>query len=317
MRGLSKKNILKSIYFDPKNPASFSSVQKLLLAARKIRKDISLKDVKLFLSNTYAYTSHKKVNRRFLRRKIIVRGIDDQWQIDLIDVQTLARQNNGYNYLFVAIDCFSRYAYVEPMKRKFAYNALEAFQNILQRAENKPRIVQADEGSEFKGVFKHFLKEQKIHLFHTSQDTKCAIVERFNRTLQDKIYRYMSANQTKRYIKVLQDIVHGYNNSKHRTIGISPAEVNEFNEMKLWLKQYKNCIYKTKPSFAFKVGDKVRITTLKKAFERGYSTKWRKEIFQIAYVLNTYPETYVLIDKDDELLRGNFYKEELVLVSGA
>lgn len=313
----SIRSLLKSIYFNPKNSASFSSQTKLLSAARKIRKDVSLKDVEQFLSNTNTYTSHKKVNRRFPRRKIIVRGINDQWQIDLIDIQALHRENNGTRYLFVAIDCFSRYAYVEPMKRKFADNALSAFQKILARAGVKPRIIQADEGSEFKSLFRKYISEQGIHFFHTSQDTKCAIVERFNRTLQDKMYRYMTANNTLKYVDVLQDLVESYNHSKHRTIGMSPINVTPSNEMFLWLKQYKDYVFAKSFSSPFKAGDKVKITAIRKKFERGYLPKWSKEIFQIAYVLGTVPVTYVLLDKNNELLYGNFYKEELVLVTGA
>lgn len=312
----TKKNIFKSIYFNAKNPASFASVRKLYLAAKKIRKDITFRDAETFLTNTNTYTSHKKVQHRFLRRKIIVRGINDQWQIDLIVIPALKDENDGYMYIMVVVDCFSRYAYVEPMKRKFAVNAVEAFKKILQRAGTKPRVIQFDLGSEFKSSFRTFLKEQNIHFFHTSQDTKCAIVERFNRTLQNRLYRYMTARNTLRYIDVLQEIVDSYNSSKHRTLGISPKEVTKDNEMALWIKQYKKYIYSKEPSFEFQVGDKVRITKYRKQFDRGYLPKWQKEIFQIAHVLRTYPETYVLIDKDNEILHGNFYKEELNRVTG-
>uniref|UniRef100_A0A158P516 Integrase catalytic domain-containing protein n=1 Tax=Tetranychus urticae TaxID=32264 RepID=A0A158P516_TETUR len=68
------------------------------------------------------------------------------------------------------------------------------------------------------------MKKYKINYFTSTDDIiKCAIVERFNRTLRNRIYRFLSHNSTKRYINVLQDIVESYNNSFHRTIGMSPS----------------------------------------------------------------------------------------------
>lgn len=317
MPRLTKKYILKNLYFNAEFPSSFSSVNKLYKAAKQVREDITIQDVKSFLHNTYTYTSHRKVQRHFPRRKIIVRGINDQWQADLIDVSGLKNSNDGYRYLLVVIDCFSRVAYVEPMKRKFALNTLEAFKKILESAGTKPRILQVDEGSEFKQVFRNFLKDEGITFFHTSQDTKCAIVERFNRTLQNKLYRSITARGNLRYIDILQDIVESYNYSKHRSLGMSPKDVNKNNERKLWIKQYGNHMYSKKAVFAFQIGDKVRVSKYKKTFERGYLPKWQKEVFTIKYVLGTRPETYVIADKKGEILKGSFYKQELIKVTGA
>ena len=123
----TKFDILKSIYFDPRNSSSFGSVRKLTLAAKKIRNDITYRDAKDFVANTYTYTSHKPVQHRFLRRKIITRGINHQWQIDLIVIPALKQDNDGYIYIFGAIDCFSRKAYAEPMKRKYSDDSVAAF----------------------------------------------------------------------------------------------------------------------------------------------------------------------------------------------
>ena len=68
--------------------------------------------------------------------------------------------------------------------------------------------------------------------FYTSEnvDIKAAVVERFNRTLKQKMYRYFTAKRTRRYVDVLPDLVHSYNNNHHRSIGMAPMEVTADNE---------------------------------------------------------------------------------------
>ena len=63
---------------------------------------------------------------------------------------------------------------------------------------------------------------------------KAAVVERFNRTLKEKMWRYFSHTQNYRYIEVLPDLVYSYNNTYHRTIKTSPSQVTKENEDKIW-----------------------------------------------------------------------------------
>ena len=312
----NKRELLISIYFNPNNSSSFSSVRKLYLSAKAINPDITLKDVQTFLRNTLTYTSFKPVQNKFVRRKIIVRGINDQWQLDLIVIPKFRDYNDGYVNILAAIDCFSRVAYVEPMRTKNASETLKAFKSILKRSKVKPRLIQTDLGSEFKGVFSKFLEKNNIHYFSTSQDPKCAIVERFIRTFKNRLFKYMKAKNTKTYINVLQNMVDSYNRSKHRSIGVSPNEVNSSNEKVLWMKQYKDFLYNSAKSSKFKVGDKVRLTKYKKTFFRGFRSSWNKEIFQIGYILYTKPFTYILLDRDNEILKGAAYASEIAKVTG-
>jgi len=61
-------------------------------------------------------------------------------------------------------------------------------------------------------------------------DLKASVVERFNRTLKTKMYRYFTHANTRRYVDVLDDLVHTYNNTYHRSIGMAPVEVGPHNE---------------------------------------------------------------------------------------
>ena len=117
-----KQDILMSIYFNPNHPASFSSLTKLFIAAKAKNNNITRNDVQRFLQNTYTYTSHKPVKNIFFRRKTIVKGINDQWQADLVDFISLKKYNDKYTYVLIVIDCFSRFAYAEPLKNKTRLN---------------------------------------------------------------------------------------------------------------------------------------------------------------------------------------------------
>ena len=89
-----------------------------------------------------------------------------------------------------------------------------------------------DKGTEFTNrVFQMFLKEHDVHFFTTyNEETKASIVERFNRTLKTKMWKYFTHRETLTYVDVLSEMVASYNHTVHRTIGIPPAEVTWANQ---------------------------------------------------------------------------------------
>jgi len=154
------------------------------------------------------------------------------------------------------------------------------------------------------------LRRHDIH-FYTSEneDLKAAVVERFNRTLKEKMFRYFTHANTRRYVDALDDMLHSYNNTYHRSIGMSPSDVNEGNEDVVRAR-----LYPPKPkSFKWKydVGDRVRIAMQRQPFRKGYVGQWSQEIFQIATRLPTTPVTYELRDLAGEAIKGRFYEPEI------
>ena len=71
----------------------------------------------------------------------------DLWQIDLLDMQKFARENTGFRYLCVIIDCFTKYVWVKPLKNKTAKSVVKALALLLMT--ERPKLLQADQGSEF------------------------------------------------------------------------------------------------------------------------------------------------------------------------
>ena len=195
---------------------------------------LSLNQAKKELEKNLAYTLHKPVRRRGAFRPVLVFDKDEQWVADLVEVQNISKQNKGFKFLLTVIDAFSKYAWIEPLKRKTGPEVSKAFATILKRAVKQghetPIRLQTDKGKEFyNSTFGNWLKKHGIQHFSTQGDAKASVIERWNRTFKTKLYRYFTANNTLKYLDVIQPLVNQYNNTYHRSIGLAPQKVNETN----------------------------------------------------------------------------------------
>ena len=231
----------------------------------------------------------------------------DLWQIDLLDMQKFASQNSGFRYMCVVIDCFSKFLWVKPLKNKTAKSIVKALALLLMT--ERPKLLQADQGSEFfnKDVTR-MLQAFGPRLYHTYSDKKASIVERVQRTLRSRLGRLYTQRDNNIWIDKLDDIVDSYNNSYHRSIKMKPANVTDehIDRIRKLLNPPEE-ISKSK----FKVGDKVRITSERKTFQKEYEKGWTNEKFHIKAVKYGSPITYMLEDLSGETLLGSFYAEEL------
>src|SRR5437867_9219123 len=289
----------KDIYFNPARVGSFGGVNALKKASNR-------KNVAEWLMGQEAYTQHKPVIRTFKRRRTISLGVDHLWQIDLADMTSLSSYNDGFKFLLTCIDCFSRYAWVVPIRNKSAMTVTDAFASLL--GDRRPTYVHSDKGSEFlNSTFQHFLKTHNI-LFYTSEndDIKCALVERFNRTLKTRMWRYFTYSNSLRYVDVLPSLVKSYNDSKHSSIKMAPSQVTVHNESELRRRTVKT---KARPLLAN--GDWVRISETRRVFKKGYLPSWTREVFKVVRVHSADPPTYSINDYSDEPIKGKFYEQEL------
>ena len=116
------------------------------------------------------------------------------WGVDLADIQLISKYNKGIRYLLCAIDLFSKYAFVVPLKDKKGVTITNGFQSILDKSKRKPNKIWVDQGSEFyNNVFKKWLKDSDIIMYSTRNEGKSVVAERFIRTLKNKIYKHMAA----------------------------------------------------------------------------------------------------------------------------
>lgn len=301
--GVAEKSCPEKVYYDPETGyCGMAELQR--------KTGLSRREVSEFLHQQDVYTKHKPLTTKFKRRRTYVSDIDDQWQADLLFVRPLSRYNDGKNYLLTVIDIFSKYAWAEPISRKTGEEVTRAFRKIFK--ERVPRKLQTDKGTEFiNKETQQLFKDYHIHWFTTENvEIKCSVVERLNRTLNGKIRKFLSANNTNRYIDVLSKLVANYNNSYHRSIKMTPTEASlEENKGEVYRNLFREkCIRKPK----YRVGDKVRISIYKTTFRRGYQATFTEEIFTISEVLRTDPITYKIKDLSNEEVKGSFYENELV-----
>ena len=189
-RSLNMDHYLASVYYEPKRSGGFGGVDRLYKYVQKEGKfNISRTKIKEWLMKQDAYTLHKPIRRHFKRNRVIVGSIDQQWQMDLADMQSMQKFNDSYRYLLVCIDVFSKYAWVVPLKNKKGPSLVEAFKIILASGR-KPEKIITDQGTEiFKKHFKALLKDEDIELYNTYNETKAFVVERLIRTLKTRMWR--------------------------------------------------------------------------------------------------------------------------------
>ncbi|KAL6418424.1 hypothetical protein ACFW04_014189 [Cataglyphis niger] len=113
---------------------------------------------------------HAPARRNFPRRRVAVRGYDDLWQADVVEMRPYARLNKGHNYILTVIDALSKYAWAVPLKSK-----RKKFYNTEMRK---------------------FAKEHGVNHYSTYSVMKASIVERFNRTLKNSMWKYFTLNGT-------------------------------------------------------------------------------------------------------------------------
>ena len=282
------ENILKGIYYDIKNPAGFSSFEKLFKAAKQHDKNLKRKDAKNWWIGEITPTLHKTVRRNFKRNPIIVEAIDQQWEADLVDMQEFEKDNKNFKYFLTVIDCLSKYAWAIPIKNKKAESICEAFKKIFNDGRY-PTYIRTDQGKEFLNKnFKQFLKKYGVyHFTSTNKDIKCAIVERFNRTLKTRMHKFFTARGTRNWIDNINDFVSAYNDSFHRTIKRTPNEAIESKNIDLIRTVYKVddiSLLTPKKSSNLEMNDTVRIAYEKKPFDKSYYPNWTDTIQKIEKV---------------------------------
>src|SRR5207245_10830937 len=97
-----------------------------------------------------------------------------------------------------------------------AKEIIDSFSLIFKT--RNPNKIWTDAGKEFiNKYFKKYLSDNNVEIYQTYNEDKAVVVERFNRTFKEKIWRYFNDDKTKTYINVLADLVSEYNNTVNST----------------------------------------------------------------------------------------------------
>ena len=266
------------------------------------------------LRNKLASELHSPIVRNFKRRSVFINGLDDTWSADLIFLDA------NKQVILTVIDCFSKYGWAVPIKSKQNKEILKAMKTIIESSNRKPKKLWTDKGTEFYGSeFQSYLLQNNIKLYSTESELKAVIVERFNRTLKEKMYRKitemteMTELRTTDWVTILPTIIDEYNNTTHSSHNMTPIEASKKeNELTVKEKLNKKVTKYTSELPKFKIGDKVRIYSYKNTFDKGYKKNYTDEVFIISAVHNTVPWTYSISDSTGEEIKGKFYSMEMI-----
>lgn len=154
---------------------------------------------------------HKPARKNFKRRKVVIKGFDNHWQCDLIDMKKYSSLNKGYKHMLTVIDVFSKYAWVKPLKTKTAKEITLAMEDIIKLGRI-PKHLQSDLGTEFYNEeFNKLMVKYKINHYSTYSSLKASIIERFNRTFKNIMWKRFTVNGSYNWIDMLNGLVKFYN----------------------------------------------------------------------------------------------------------
>ena len=105
-------------------------------------------------------------------------------------MQAFSKDNNGIKYLLTVVDIFW-------ICLDYSFKTENAFSEILK--ERRPSKMWVDKGREFYNKDVQKLDE----LYSTENEEKSCVIERFNRTIMEKMFKYFSANNTRKFVDVL------------------------------------------------------------------------------------------------------------------
>jgi len=312
-----RKKIL-SLYHKIGHPTAFSGINNV--AKYHGITENQARDV---LNESSTYVDFREFHKPPLYNPYYVRRRRDLVQGDLIETIKLKGSNDDITYLLLLIDVFTKYCWCYPLKSKKGVEVKKAFVKWKKElSEDLPKHFSCDSGGEFYNKYvKKFMAKNGIQMSKATSECKAAVVERLNKSIQSLMYKYMSSQNTRRYIDALPNIIDTYLNRPHRTLkGLTPkyADKKE-NEREVWqiYDDRFTKLKKQKPKFT--IGDIVRVKSESKVLspsKRSYNVQFKPEFYQVRGINNrlAIPLYYLRACADDEDVIGGFYHQELNLV---
>ena len=311
---------LAKIFYSPQGYWKGVSAIKKLTDASKLPENV----VKQWLYKQAIWQIYLPAPRYVPRPKFDVATPNSVHQADLLFLPHDKIRRKTYKYALTVVDIASRYKEAEPLTSKDSNEVAKAFQAIYKRGPlTWPQMLQVDPGREFMGGVTKEMEKHKTYIrrgraeIHRDQ----AIVERFNRTLAERLFGHqyavemLHAGRSTVWVKRLPDVVSALNNEVTRLTGKKPASA---------IKE-KNIVSKPSTPYSRPVGVNekklpplINVRYLYQPGELEGGTKratdpiWSLKVYQVVKNM-TKPNEPVVYYLSDGPKRG-FVREELLVV---
>ena len=250
--------------------------------------------LKRFIEQNQIYSKFKPTRKRFKRRKTIVKGPFTTYQLDLTDMRKFAKENKNYSWMLFIIDCFSRYLYVIPMKKKDENTVCQAIDTFLDNLQHLPQYFYHDPGTEFTNkCVRKILSDRQIQQYVLRHGPKAAIVERVQRTIKTNLEMIFAKQNNHQWLDGIKSVVSNYNSRFHRSIGMAPKEVSYSNYKDVYKRLYPEI--NVSVDCKLQKGDNVRILIEKNLFSKGYHQNFSDEIYVIKSVIKSQELCYYIV----------------------
>ena len=257
--------------------------------------------IKLYLRKNQTHSLHRPKRQKFPRRRIITHFPGQIIQSDLIDMQKYSNKNNGFNYILVVIDCFSKFLWCYALKNKSGLQTSFGLRTIFSKMKYPVQTIIFDQGLEYvNSSVNDLLKERGIHPYHIMTKNKASSAERVNRTIKQTIFKMFTQHNNLKWTVYLDDLVDNYNNTYHSTIKMTPAQVTWRNRKKVFKILFPK--ESVRINCKLKIGDRVRISLNKNIFEKGFTKNWSLDIFTIAKVFQKYGVCWYRLKDDKDII---------------
>jgi len=315
--------LLAKIYYNDESPYGFSSPQKLWLAAKKIKPDISLAQVKKWFTTQRVPSRFALARKKFPRATFVTSKANYTWTADLGDLSKLSKANRGFKWLLIVQDLFSRkLKALIPQKTKTSKETAQSLEKLF--AVEKPRKFLVDQGGEFRGQCNVVYAKYGIHYYTTSDNQqKAATVERALLVVKQRLYKMMAYENSLTWINKLESVKRAFNNSFNRMIGFTPNDAEKpQNEARVFYNtvakvENRRIAKKGFPKYKFEVGQVVRILKSQQ-FGKSYTGAYSNilyEIFGQKIMVGGIPVYFLRELLTGEKIKGSFYASELRPVS--
>ena len=228
---------LSNIYYSTKGYWKGIAAIKKLADAAKVSEQIA----KSWLSKQAIWQIYLPAPHYIPRPKFDVSIPNEAHQADLLFLPHDTIRRKTYKYALTVVDVASRYKQAEPLMTKNSDEVAAAFNRIYKRGPLKwPKLLQVDPGREFMGSVSQIFAKHKVSIRRGAAGNHRAqgIVERFNRTLAERLFGHqyaqemiMEGKRSTSWVVRLHEVVEALNNEVTRLIGMKPADAIKIKEV--------------------------------------------------------------------------------------